>query len=108
MEMECAKCFVSNTCSRRGSSPLAFEGRVFKCRIIGGFGRKPIDKSILSAESVKSCEKDGPCLTVAEVPTVEDGFVTFAVTKIFSPPCLSQRETNVAVTSSDVTAKSYK
>jgi hypothetical protein len=108
METECSKCLVSKTCSKRGSSPLIFGGKTFKCRIVGGFGRKPIDKSVLSEESIKSCKENGPCLTVAEVPTVEDGFVIFVVTKIFSPPCLSQRETNVAVTSSDVTATSHK
>lgn len=69
----------------------------------------PADKSILSIESLARVEKDGPCLTIAEVPTVDDQqIVSFDVTKIFSPPCLSDREKNVAVTSSDVAVRSHR
>lgn len=108
IEIECSRCSVSDYCPKKGSSPISHGKNILKCRIMGGFGRKPVDKSILSDESLKLFEKNGPCLTIAEVPSVDDqGFVTYKVEKIFSPPCLSSRETNVAVTSSDVTQRSH-
>lgn len=108
IEMECARCAVASTCPRRGSSPLLYGKHSIKCRIIGGFGKIPLDKSILSSESLKKTKKDGECLTVAEVPAIEDEIVIYNVTKIFSPPVLSDREKNVATTSSNVEVRSYK
>lgn len=109
IEMECSRCLVAKTCPRRGSSPVSVEKAVVKCKIVGGFGRAPVDRTILSEESMAASDRDGPCLTVAEVPDVdEQGYVTFTVVKVFSPPCLSDREKNVVTTSSDVAAKSCK
>jgi hypothetical protein len=110
IEMECSKCAVANTCPRRGASPLASDNKsVFKCRIIGGFGREPVDPLILSAESRAIFNRNGPCLTIAEVPILDDQkTVTYEVTKIFSPPNLSAREENPIITSSDLEVRSYK
>lgn len=95
LEMECAKCCVSPTCPRRGSSPLSAAGTTFKCRLVGGYGRVPVDPSKLSAASKEVAERDGPCLTIAEVP-VEDGeAVLFEIVKIFAPPVLSARESTI-------------
>jgi hypothetical protein len=109
INMECDECVVAQTCPRKGSSPQKHNKITLKCRIIGGFGREPVDKSVLSAESLEILNRDGPCLTIAEVPSIdEEGFVSYDVVKIFSPPCLTAREKNVAVTSSDVTVRSHK
>jgi hypothetical protein len=92
--MECTKCRVAKTCPRFGSSPLLTKGKkkVF-CRIVGGYGRIPVDKEILSIESAARSEKDGPCLTIAEIPTLEDDLIIMEITKIFSHPILHERET---------------
>jgi hypothetical protein len=109
IEMECNRCSVAKTCPRRGSSPISVEKAIVKCKIIGGFGRTPVDRTVLSEESIARVDRDGPCLTIAEVPDVdEQGYVTFTVVKVFSPPCLSDREKNVIVTSSDVTTRPCK
>lgn len=63
-----------------------------KCRIIGGYGRTPVDRSILSSESALRADSDGPCLTLAEVPHFEDEVLSFKLTKIFSQPVLNKRE----------------
>jgi hypothetical protein len=117
MEMECSRFLVQKTCPKYGSSPINYGQdnpifshlKIIKCRIIGGFGKQPVDESILSEESKKLIKTNGPCLTIAEVPSVdEQGYVKWEVTKIFSPPCLSDREKNVPMTSSDLATKSFK
>jgi len=93
LDMECRRCRVSSTCPKVGQSPLKVGSKVFMCRIIGGYGRTPADPSILSEESAARAAKDGPCLTLAEVPTVdEDGTLVFVVERIFSQPILHDRE----------------
>lgn len=108
LEMVCDKCAVAGTCPRKGSSPILVGKSLVKCRIVNGFGKKPIEKHILSPESLKISERDGPCLTVAEVPSFSEGELSFDVVKIFSPPVLAQREMTQTVTSSDVTVRSHK
>jgi hypothetical protein len=95
LQAECAKCKVADTCPRKGSSPLIMSGGTKKlfCNIIGGYSKTPVDKSILSPESLERYEKDGPCLTIAEVPTRNnDGNIITEVVKIFSNPILHERE----------------
>lgn len=109
IEMECNRCSVANTCPRRGASPLNLDGKMLKCRIVGGFGRNPVDRTVLSDASKAASDKDGPCLTIAEVPTLDDQkFLTMEVVKIFSPPNLAAREMNPVTTSSDIEVRSYK
>jgi hypothetical protein len=85
-----------------------FKGKRILCRIIGGYSKIPIDKSLLSKESIMKFDRDGPCLTIAEVPFLdESGIVVFKVEKVFSPPVLSEREKNPVITSSDVVVKSF-
>jgi len=106
--MECNRCVVAQNCPRRGSSPLVIDGKTLKCRIVGGFGREPVDRTILSEESRLVSDRDGPCLTIAEIPTVDDQkIVMLEVTKIFSSPNLTERETHVQMTSSDLETRSY-
>lgn len=65
-----------------------------KCRLVNGYGRTPVDSSILSEESLKIAQNQGPCLTIAEVPSFdEEGDFFYEITKIFSPPILHERET---------------
>lgn len=93
--MECSRCRVATTCPRKGSSPLTMSGgtKMF-CNVIGGYSKTPVDKSILSAESLVRYEKDGPCITIAEVPIRNtDGNINTEVVIIFSKPVLHERET---------------
>ena len=74
--------------------PTSGNRKVF-CVIVGGFGREPINKKILSVDSLLASEKNGPCLTIAHVPTwdVLVGNVRWETVKIFSQPVKHPRET---------------
>ena len=106
LEMTCERCPVAPTCPRNGASPLFSGGKRFHCRIVGGFSRAPVDPSALSEESKARAAKDGPCLTIAEVPTADDGLVSWEVTKVFSPPVLSDRDRPTAVLGGQLNPKS--
>src|SRR3990172_8865833 len=95
LEMACKNCKVSSYCPKSGSSPLLFKGSTIYCRIVGGYGRKSVDQRILSEKSKELFNKNGPCLTVAEVPTldVDSGIIKFDVVKVFSPAIKHKRET---------------
>jgi len=96
LDMTCDRCPVSNFCPKNGQSPsfLNNGARVY-CKVIGGFGRTPIDEDILSENSKELIKSSGPCLTLAYVPVLktEDGknYETELV-KIFHPAVLSPRE----------------
>lgn len=95
LNMVCTSCKVANTCPKKGSSPLILPNkRQVMCRILGGYGRKPVDLTKLSSESKAIIERDGPCLTIAEVPAFDtsSGHVYFNTVKIFSEPILHSRE----------------
>jgi hypothetical protein len=95
LEVTCDKCKVSEFCPKSGSSPLMTpDKQIFKCKLIGGYGRVPLDMRILSEQSKKLVEKNGPCLTIAEIPEYDEpsGEVFYKVTKIFNPPILHERE----------------
>jgi len=95
LEVVCSKCRVADHCPSKGSSPLNHQGkRIAHCRLIGGYGREPIADKFLSEESKKLVEEHGPCLTIAEVPTIDEGSGKFyyKVTKIFSEPITHPRE----------------
>lgn len=80
-------------CPEKGASPLNQGKNRVLCRLVGGYGRTPVDESILSEESKQTVSQNGPCLTIAEVPkTDESGRTVFKVVKIFSPPVLHERE----------------
>lgn len=93
--MRCANCQVASTCSKQGASPLTTGGRIFLCRLIGGYGKVPVDLDKMSEQTKEIAKRDGPCLTLAEVPVLDEAskFVTYELTKIFSPPVLHARET---------------
>lgn len=67
-------------------------GTKMVCRIVGGYGRQPVDPAILSPESLERSKSDGPCLTIAEVPSVVDGTFVIDVVKIFAPAVTHERE----------------
>jgi hypothetical protein len=95
LEMTCEKCAVRETCPRSGSSPAFLLGKQMKCRLVGGYGRLPVDPEILSDESKRLATQNGPCITIAEVPCLsDDGAIDFEVIKVFSKPILSDRESS--------------
>ena len=94
LDIECSKCAVSNYCTKKGSSPAYLSnGRKVLCRLVGGYGREPVDKTILSEESKKLANENGPCLTIAEVPVIVGNDVFFELEKIFAPAVTHNRET---------------
>jgi hypothetical protein len=99
LEIHCNRCRVSKFCEKNGAAPLRFQGKDIPCRIIGGFGRKPIAVEKLSEKSKELAVKNGPCLTLAEVPYVDEGsgVLTYDVVKIFSPPNLHPREKTTGI-----------
>ena len=92
--MTCDRCKVASYCSKNGSSPVHVKGGFVRCRIIGGYGKKPVDLKKLSKESLEQIKDDRICLTIAEVPELDksSGFFTFKIVKIFNPPILHERE----------------
>jgi hypothetical protein len=97
LETTCDKCQVRKYCPVAGSAPLSHENKLYKCRIIGGYGKEPLDLKKASAESKELMSKNGPCLTLAEVPGTDrsSGYLFYKVVKIFSPPNLHPREKKV-------------
>jgi hypothetical protein len=94
LKMECNRCKVAAFCPRRGASPLMTpDGKREFCSIIGGYGREPVDPSILSEQSKRLVESNGPCLTIAEVPVYDNDRVETVMEKVFSPPIKHDRET---------------
>lgn len=93
--VECRTCRVAKYCPQNGSSPLRLpSGQAIACRLIGGYGKKPIDRSVLSEDNEKLFDIHGPCLTIAEIPYVDEGsgLTVYGVVKIFSPPIVHERE----------------
>ncbi len=108
LEMTCERCAVAQACPKNGSSPLFLPGaKRVHCRILGGFGKQPVDLSILSEKSKALVEKNGPCLTIAEVPRLEDELVTYETVKIFSQPVVSDREKPTAILGGQLNPKSF-
>jgi hypothetical protein len=94
LPMECTKCKVAETCPKKGSSPLILNsGKRLLCQVYG-YGRTPIEKAKLGPESLARSERDGPCLTIAELPVLDSdsGMVITEVLKIFNHPILHERE----------------
>lgn len=88
----CQDCKVAANCPKRGASPTVIGKSTFLCRLMDGYGREAVDPDILSAESKARSEKDGPCVTIAEVPVPDEQTVTYSVVKIFHHPILHPRE----------------
>ena len=94
LEMECTKCAISKFCPKRGSSPARLPNNtIAKCRLIGGYSKRPVDPNILSEKSRILYDNNGKCMTIAEIPVVVGGLVLREVVKIFSPPYTQDRET---------------
>ena len=96
LEMECGQCKVADECPARGASPLRLgSGKPVRCRLIGGYGQKPVPVDRMSDETRNVVERNGPCLTIAEVPRVDEpsGRIYFETVKIWSQPKLHPRQT---------------
>jgi hypothetical protein len=93
MNVTCNKCRVSKWCPKKGFSPTKYEGETFMCKLIGNYGRNPIDRNHISDESLVSYEKNGPCLTLMNSWEFHDGTMFPIILKVWSPPILSPRET---------------
>lgn len=97
MPMTCARCKVAPTCPSRGSSPLTPPGSrkpVF-CNLIGGYGRDPVDPERLSEAARARAAADGPCLTIAEVPALDEAtkYVYRKTVTVYHHPVRHERET---------------
>jgi len=95
LTVSCQKCRIANVCPHKGSSPLITDaGKRIHCNIVGGYGRTPIPRDILSEESMKLAEKYGPCMTIVELPKLDiaTGFIYRVTAKVFSQPVLHERE----------------
>lgn len=93
--MECPDCKIAAHCPKFGSSPLIMpSGLSVKCRIIGGYGKQPVDPTILSEESKALVAQHGPCLTIVEVPELDEGsgLAVHQVVKVFAPAVFHDRE----------------
>lgn len=98
LEMTCNLCKISETCPKKGSSPINVKGTLIKCRILNGYCKTEINDSKLSVASKELKIKNGPCLSIAEVPMViESGHIVYETTKIFHKPILHPRETTTYV-----------
>lgn len=95
LPVKCDVCKVAQTCPKKGSSPLVLRSKkqIF-CQLVGGYGRVPVDQSILSEESRARSVSDGPCVTIAEVPQFDEGSGTvhIEVVKVFHAAVLHERE----------------
>lgn len=99
--VRCSTCKIATTCPRRGSSPLSLgKGKgALLCRVVGGYSRDPVSPGALSKESLGRSEKDGPCLTLVEVPTLDpdSGHAYHEVVKVFHHPIRHPRERSSTV-----------
>lgn len=110
LKMNCDRCAVSPYCPEKGRSPLFLSRGFVQCHIIGGYGREPVDSSILSEETRKEALRNGGCLTIAEVPFYDDvaEHVERRIVKVFSPPVKHPRERTSVPKGSDLYPSSHK
>jgi len=93
LQMTCDKCKIAGTCPKKGASPLVVGKQRVQCQILGGYARKPVSPTILGARLKARQKKDGPCMTMVKVPTLdEQGDIIFEDVKVFSQPILHDRE----------------
>lgn len=100
ISLRCEKCKISSHCPVKGSSPMQIQDEIVLCRIIGGYGKKPIRLEALSQESIELQKKHGPCFSIAEVPRIDtdSGHTYTEIVKIWHPEMFHPREkTNVVI-----------
>jgi len=62
------------------------------CRIVGGYATEPVSPDILSEAGRARAAKDGPCMSIAEVPTMEpSGHVHHETVMVFHHPIIHPR-----------------
>ena len=105
--MRFSECLVSPFCSKKGVSPLLLENKKHvTCRLVGGYGRTPVDLTILSEESKLKMTGSGPCLTIAEIPVIYGKDFVYEIHKIFHPAVLHPREKSSMIMDSMLTKNS--
>ncbi|HED37911.1 MAG TPA: hypothetical protein ENI76_06675 [Ignavibacteria bacterium] len=92
----CNKCLISEYCIYKGQSPLyvSKNSQTIECVIVGGYGLKKPSSEILSEESKKSQKKFGECLSIVEIPQLDQstGYVYTTTTMIWHPRIKHERE----------------
>jgi hypothetical protein len=107
LEMKCNDCAISKYCPSRGISPIMLSNKkTALCRLVGGYGKTPVDPDILSEESRMRMSENGSCLTIAEIPVVHESDYVYTVIKIFHPAVLHEREKTNVVLDSIITKNS--
>lgn len=95
LDMVCSKCKIAECCPKKGSSPLVIPGKKPEmCQLVNGYGRDPISDDKLSEESKQLVDKQGRCLSIAEIPVLDEhtGKIYREIVKIFHQPILHPRE----------------
>lgn len=98
MMLSCNTCKLSETCPKRGVSPLTVKGnKKVYCQLIGNFGIDPVDESILSPASLVRMKKDGPCTSYVEVPEFDkySNMLHYSHIVIFHKPILHERQRGI-------------
>lgn len=112
LQLRCSSCKIATACPDRGASPLVLRGgrTAVLCKVVGGYSRDPIDVASLSPESQERASKDGPCLSLAEVPRVDkdSGHVYYETVKVFHHPIRHPREKSTVRLMDSMLPSSYK
>lgn len=93
--MDCNRCKIASSCPKNGTSPTIFNNKKLFCNLVGGYGRIPIEESKLSEQSKELVKIYGPCLTIAEIPIMDQelGIIRTEIIKIFHQAVKHERET---------------
>lgn len=112
LQVRCSVCKVATTCPANGSSPLLLRSSRLPlfCQIVGGYATSPVPRDALSEASKAISDKDGPCLTLVEVPRfdADSGKAYFEKVKVFHHPIQGPRSTTRQPTTDSLFPSSYK
>jgi hypothetical protein len=102
IDVDCNRCKLAGQCPKRGSSPVVFKNRKVFCKILGGYGRSPIDEEVLSDSSKEVSLTSGRCLTLVSIPFLDkaSGTVCTELIKVFHQPILHAREKTTTIADS--------
>ena len=92
LKMQCARCKIALDCPKNGSSPLPTKQGLKLCSIIGGYGSKPVDRSILSTGNQVKFDSGKQCISIIEVPLIEDDIISVKMLKVMHKPIKHPRE----------------
>lgn len=102
VDVECSKCKLANQCPKRGASPVVYKNKKIYCKILGGYGRLPLDEEVMSEASKEISRNNGRCLTLVIVPILDENSSTVGteLVKIFHQPVLHPREKTITIADS--------